>query len=76
MQERALYQYKETQSATGMLRYRTEIQDAGMRMPASIPMPSYAIQTPYKPFTDQQNVKTRASRFRICREVIFTYPKI
>jgi hypothetical protein len=34
-----------TQSGTGMLRYRTEIQDAGMPMPAastSMPMPSYA----------------------------------
>jgi hypothetical protein len=36
---------KRTQSGTGMLRYRTEIQVAGMPMPAalsSMPMPSYA----------------------------------
>ncbi len=40
------YRIKETQSGTGMLRYRTEMQDAGMLMPAesaSMPMPSYAI---------------------------------
>jgi len=38
------YRDKRTQSGTGMLLYRTEIQDAGMPMPAasaSLPMPSY-----------------------------------
>jgi hypothetical protein len=40
------YRNKGTQSGTGMLRYRTEIHDAGMPMPAastSMPMPSYAV---------------------------------
>ncbi len=35
---------KETQSGTGMLRYRTEIMDAGIPMPvasASMTMPNY-----------------------------------
>jgi hypothetical protein len=38
------YRNKGTQSGAGMIRYRTEIQDAGMPMPAastSMPMPSY-----------------------------------
>jgi hypothetical protein len=38
------YRDKRTQSDTGMLLYLTEIQDAGMPMPAasaSLPMPSY-----------------------------------
>jgi hypothetical protein len=43
-----------------MLWYRTEIQDADMRLlaaSASMPIPSYAIQTPQKPFAGQQNMK-------------------
>jgi hypothetical protein len=38
------YRNNGTQSGTGMLPYRTEIQDAGMPMPAALtssPMPSY-----------------------------------
>jgi hypothetical protein len=38
------YRKKRTQPSTGMLRFRTEIQDAGMPMlaaSASMPMPSY-----------------------------------
>jgi hypothetical protein len=44
MPEPVQYRKKGTQSGTGMLRYQTEIQDAGMPMPAastSLPMPSY-----------------------------------
>jgi hypothetical protein len=44
MPEPVRYRNKGTHSGTGMLRYRTEIQDAGMPMPAastSMPMPSY-----------------------------------
>ncbi len=43
MPELMRYRDKRTQSGTGMLRYRTEIQDAGMPMPAasaSVPMPN------------------------------------
>ncbi len=35
MQETVRYRNKETQSGSVMLRYRTEIQDAGMPMPAA-----------------------------------------
>jgi hypothetical protein len=45
MPEPFQYRNKGTQSGTGMLPYRTEIQDAGMPMPAaltSMQMPSYA----------------------------------
>jgi hypothetical protein len=41
------YRNKGTQSGTGMLRYRTEIQDAGMPMQVastSMPMPSYGYE--------------------------------
>jgi hypothetical protein len=44
MPEPARYLNKGIQSSTGMLRYRTEIQDAGIPMSAastSMPMPSY-----------------------------------
>jgi hypothetical protein len=44
VQEHVLYQDKGNQSGTGMLRFRTEVRDAGMPMPAasaSMPMPSY-----------------------------------
>jgi hypothetical protein len=43
--EAVRYRDKGTQSGTGMLRYMTEIHDAGMPMPsesASMPMPSYS----------------------------------
>ncbi len=48
MPEPFQYRNKRTQSGTGMLRYRTEIQDAGMPIPAastSMPMPCYAFHT-------------------------------
>ncbi len=48
MPELVRCQNKGTQFITGMLRYRTEIQDAGMQMPEvsiSMPMPSYGIFT-------------------------------
>jgi hypothetical protein len=47
MAEPVRYQNKGIQSGTGMLQYRTEIQDAGMPMPAassSMQMPSFGIQ--------------------------------
>ncbi len=51
MLEHFRYHNKRTQSGTGMLRYRTEIQDAGMLMPAaasiSMPMPSCTYQYKY-----------------------------
>jgi hypothetical protein len=46
MLDPARYRNKETQFGTGMLRYRTEMLNAGMQMPAasaSMPMPSYAV---------------------------------
>jgi len=46
MPEPFRYRNKGTQSGTGMLRYRTEMQDAGMPKPAastSMPMPSYGV---------------------------------
>jgi hypothetical protein len=45
MPETVWYWKKRTQSGTRMLRYRTEIQDAGVPMPVAsawMPMPSYA----------------------------------
>jgi hypothetical protein len=48
MMEPVRYRIKGTQSGIGMLRYRTEIQDAGIPMPAasnSRPMPSYGNNT-------------------------------
>jgi hypothetical protein len=57
MPETVLYRIKGTQFCTGTLRYRTEMKDAGMPMPAastsmpmpaastSMPMPSYAYAT-------------------------------
>jgi hypothetical protein len=56
MPEPARYLNKGIQSGTGMTRYRTEIQDAGIPIPAastSMPMPSFDIsysdksQTPF-----------------------------
>jgi hypothetical protein len=47
MTEPVRYRNKGSQSGTGMLWYRTEIQDAGMLMPAAstlMPMPSYAFE--------------------------------
>jgi hypothetical protein len=44
MPEPVRYRNKVTQSGTGMLRYRTEMYDAEMLMPAAstwMPMPSY-----------------------------------
>ncbi len=44
MQEPFWYRNKETQSGTEMLRYQTEMIDAGIPMPAAsalMPMPSY-----------------------------------
>ncbi len=46
MPEPFRYQNKETLSGTGMLRYRTEMIDAGIPMLAAsafMPMPSYAV---------------------------------
>jgi hypothetical protein len=58
MPEPVLYRNKKTQSGIFMVRYRTEMTDAGMPMPALVfwmPMPNYARD---KEYSDYQHKET------------------
>jgi hypothetical protein len=54
MLEPARYLKKETRTGTGMLRYRTELLNAGMPMQAasaSMPMPCYGLQNVFSVYS-------------------------
>jgi hypothetical protein len=67
MPELVLYRTKPTQSSSFFVRYRTEMMDAGMPMPAlisSMSMPSYAISVTSEPHCEPK-IATEAYALKI-----------